>query len=91
MRRLCPIGGTGIKNILLIFSRHGFAVQEKAKANKPQTQEKIAIIHLWRGRLHGAEPNAGGPTGTEGPRPTSPPSWRCLLAGSGPAPAQNLN
>lgn len=62
MRCLCLTGGMDIKTISLIFSRHGFTVQEKAKANKPQTQEKIAIIHLLHGCLHGTEPNPGPPS-----------------------------
>lgn len=56
----CLIGGMDIKTFPRIFSRHRFSVQEKAKANKAQTQEKkIAVIPLSHGRLHNAEPNPG--------------------------------
>lgn len=44
MHYLCLIGGMDIKDILLIFSRHRFTVQEKAKANKPQTQKKLLLF-----------------------------------------------
>lgn len=91
MRCLCLTGGMDIKTISLIFSRHGFTVQEKAKANKPQTQEKkcyysfIAWVFAW----YRTKPR--GPGGTQGPRPASPPTWRCLPLGWGPAPAPNSN
>lgn len=90
MHHLCLIGGMDIKNILLIFSTHRFTVQEKPKANKPQT-ENIAIIHLWHGRLHAAEPNPGPPGGTEGPLlPCSQPGIAHQLAGVSSIPRLEL-
>lgn len=88
MRCRCLIGGMDMKNFLCIFSRHRSTVQEKAKPNKAQTQEKkIAVIHLWHGRLHNAEPNPGAPVVPRAPH--------CLAANLtscwGPAPAQNFN
>ena len=44
MHCLCLIGGMDIKNISLIFSRHRFTVQQKAKPNKPQTQKKFLLF-----------------------------------------------
>lgn len=44
MCHLCLIGGMDIKNISLIFSRYRFTIQEKEKANKPQTQKKLLLF-----------------------------------------------
>lgn len=77
-----------IKNFSRIFSRHGFTVQEKAKANKAQTQKKeIAVIHLWHRRLHNAEPNPGAPVVLRALHSLAANLASCW----GPAPAQNFN
>jgi len=90
MRHLCLIGGMDIKSISLIFSRYRFAVQEKEKANKPQTQKKLLLLIYSMG-VSMVLKQTQGPRRYRGPRPALPPAWHCLLDDWGPAPAQNLN
>lgn len=68
MRCRCLIGGMDMKNFLCIFSRHGSTVQEKAKPNKAQTQEKKNCCYsfmTWAFTQCRTKPR--GPSGTKGP------------------------
>lgn len=87
MCRCCLIGGMDIKNFLRIFSRHGFTVQEKAKANKAQTQKKDCC-YSFMARAFTQRTKPRGPGGTEGP--ALPGSQPGILLRSSSSPERYL-
>lgn len=74
MCRCCLIGGMDIKNFLRIFSRHGFTVQEKAKANKAQTQKKRLLLFIYGTGVYTTNQTQG-PWWHRGPCTAWQPTW----------------
>lgn len=75
MCRHCLIGGMYIKNVSCIFSRHGFTVQEKAKANKAQTQKKKMLLFIYGMGVYTTQNQTQGPRWYRGPCTPWQPSW----------------
>lgn len=69
------IGGTGIKNFLHILSGHRFTAQEKAKANKAQTQKKNLLLFIYGTGVYTRQNQTQGPLWYRGPCTAWQPTW----------------